>query len=63
MPYQFVEKYGAELAREKTKSREAKLAMNQLKKLITHRVKMAEWEKGMIEIDEKRAIKVVMDPF
>jgi threonine 3-dehydrogenase len=36
---------------------------NQLKKLITHRVKMAEWEKGMIEIDEKRAIKVVMDPF
>jgi threonine 3-dehydrogenase len=35
----------------------------QLKKLITHRVKMSEWEKGMIEIDEKRAIKVVMDPF
>jgi threonine 3-dehydrogenase len=36
---------------------------NQLKKLITHRVKMSEWENGMIEIDEKRAIKVVMDPF
>lgn len=36
---------------------------NQLKKLITHRVNMADWEKGMIEIDEKRAIKVVMDSF
>lgn len=36
---------------------------NQLKKLITHRVNMADYEKGMIEIDEKRAIKVVMDPF
>lgn len=36
---------------------------NQLKKLLTHRVNMADWEKGMIEIDEKRAVKVVMDPF
>ena len=36
---------------------------DQLKKLITHRVNMKDWEKGMIEIDEKRAVKVVMDPF
>ncbi|MHA1227233.1 MAG: L-threonine 3-dehydrogenase [Candidatus Hodarchaeales archaeon] len=34
-----------------------------LKKVITHRVNMADWEKGMLEIHEKRAIKVVMDPF
>jgi hypothetical protein len=41
----------------------SKAFQNQLKKLITHRVNMSDWEKGMIEIDEKRAIKVVMDPF
>ena len=34
-----------------------------MKKLITHRVNMSDWEKGMLEIHEKRAIKVVMDPF
>ncbi len=34
-----------------------------LKKLITHRINMTDWETGMIEINEKRAIKVVMDPF
>ncbi|MHA2329482.1 MAG: zinc-binding dehydrogenase [Candidatus Hodarchaeales archaeon] len=32
-------------------------------KIITHRVNMSDWEKGMMEIHEKRAIKVVMDPF
>jgi threonine 3-dehydrogenase len=32
-------------------------------KIITHRVNMNDWEKGMLEIHEKRAIKVVMDPF
>ena len=26
-------------------------------------VDMSDWEKGMMEIHEKRAIKVVMDPF
>ncbi len=36
---------------------------SKLKQLITHRVNMADWEKGMIEIHEKRAIKVAMDPF
>ncbi len=36
---------------------------NQLKKVITHRFNMSDWEKGMLEIHEKRAIKVVMDPF
>jgi threonine 3-dehydrogenase len=41
----------------------SKVFQNQLKKLITHRVNMSDWENGMIEIDEKRAIKVVMDPF
>ena len=41
----------------------SKELQNKLKKLITHRVNMSDWEKGMIEIDEKRAIKVVMDPF
>ncbi|MHA2226990.1 MAG: zinc-binding dehydrogenase [Candidatus Hodarchaeales archaeon] len=40
-----------------------KSLQDKLRKLITHRVNMAEWEKGMIEIDEKRAIKVIMDPF
>ncbi|MHA2248533.1 MAG: zinc-binding dehydrogenase [Candidatus Hodarchaeales archaeon] len=36
---------------------------DKLRKLMTHRVNMADWEKGMIEIHEKRAIKVIMDPF
>ncbi len=40
-----------------------KSLQDKIHKLITHRVNMADWEKGMIEIDEKRAIKVVMDPF
>jgi threonine 3-dehydrogenase len=34
-----------------------------LRKLITHQVPMSDWEKGMLEIHEKRAIKVTMDPF
>ena len=34
-----------------------------LRKIITHRVNMADWEKGMLAIHEKEAVKVVMDPF
>lgn len=34
-----------------------------LNKIITHHVNMTDWEKGMLEIHEKRAIKVVMSPF
>jgi threonine 3-dehydrogenase len=41
----------------------SKSLQEKLKKLITHRVKMYDWERGMIEIHEKRAVKVVMDPF
>ncbi|MHA1969085.1 MAG: zinc-binding dehydrogenase, partial [Candidatus Hodarchaeales archaeon] len=41
----------------------SKSLQEKLKKLITHRVKMYDWEKGMIEIHEKRAVKVIMDPF
>ena len=37
---------------------------NKLKNdIITHRVSMDDWESGMLEIDTKKAIKVVMDPF
>ncbi|MHA2215047.1 MAG: zinc-binding dehydrogenase [Candidatus Hodarchaeales archaeon] len=37
---------------------------NKLKNdIITHRVSMDDWESGMLEIDAKKAIKVVMDPF
>ena len=37
---------------------------NKLKNdIITHRVPMDDWESGMLEIDSKKAIKVVMDPF
>jgi threonine 3-dehydrogenase len=43
----------------KSKDLQNKLKNN----IITHRVNMSDWEKGMIEIHEKRAIKVVMDPF
>ena len=41
----------------------SKNLQDKLKKLITHRINMTDWETGMIEINEKRAIKVVMDPF
>ncbi len=43
----------------KSKNLQDKLKNN----IITHRVNMIDWEKGMTEIHEKREIKVVMDSF